>query len=365
MKNPYYFTDRVLQVGFIISLEIYHIILANSEKVIKPNCPEFGFEVRYINKILKELSVFYARLINQYKFKYQTVFSAGFDKQDEDNQLLDETELFIILNNNHKLTESDLDKIDVRSQLEHQIQQQEMKDSGWRFDKTNSIKVYFHKTGGMSGLGYVKTPLRYSAILNIGKDDKYCFLWAILAYLDPCNINHPNTVSNYRQYFNELSIEGFDFTNGFKCSDVHNFERLNNLSINLFNVNFYQDQNKWRHKLVPTEVSKNVSDRVIDLLIYKSHHALNKKVNAFLGDHHKIFICRKCLISYTSEIMLMLHRPKGGNIDITTIRTSSESHFYWKKRFHKNPFYFRKYADFEADNEIDNSSIGNKTTNIY
>ena len=27
--------------------------------------------------------------------------------------------------------------------------------------------------------------------------------------------------------------------------------------------------------------------------------------------------------------------------------------------------YFRIYADFEADNEIDNSSIGNKTTNIY
>ena len=36
-----------------------------------------------------------------------------------------------------------------------------------------------------------------------------------------------------------------------------------------------------------------------------------------------------------------------------------------KKHFHKNPLYFRIYADFEADNEIDNSSIGNKTTNIY
>ena len=36
---------------------------------------------------MKELAVIYTRLINQYKFKYQTVFSARFDKQNEDNQL--------------------------------------------------------------------------------------------------------------------------------------------------------------------------------------------------------------------------------------------------------------------------------------
>ena len=42
------------------------------------------------------------------------------------------------------------------------------------------------------------------------------------------------------------------------------------------------------------------------------------------------------------------------------------SYFFWKKKhIHKNPIQFRIYADFEADNEIHNSSIGNKTTNIY
>ena len=34
----------------------------------------------------------YARIINQYSFSYQTVFSGTFDKQDEDNQVLDEIE---------------------------------------------------------------------------------------------------------------------------------------------------------------------------------------------------------------------------------------------------------------------------------
>ena len=63
--------------------------------------------------------------------------------------------------------------------------------------------------------------------------------------------------------------------------------------------------------------------------------------------------------------MLMKHKQKCGDDNITTIKTSNESHIYWKKPFHKNPFYFRIYADFKADNEKHNSSIGNKTTNIY
>ena len=365
MINPYYFTDRNLKVGFKNNLDSHHINHANSKLTIIPNYPEFGIEFRYLNKIIKELSIIFARLMNQYKFRYQTLFSARFDKQDENNQVLDETELFINLNINHNLTQSDIDNIDVKSPLEHQIQQQEMKDSGWRFDKINSMTVYFYKTNELNGSNYVKIPLRSNAILNIENDDKYCFLWSILAYLHPCKNNHPNRVSNYKQYFNELNIQGFDFSRGFKCSDVHKFNESNNLSVNIFELNFYQDQNQWKHKLILIEVSKNDSDRVIDLAIYKNHYVLIKKLDVILGDQNKKYICRQCLSSYTSENMLMKHKQKCGADNITTIKTSNESHLHWKKHFHRNPLYFRIYADFEADNEKDNSIVGNKTTNIY
>ena len=69
--------------------------------------------------------------------------------------------------------------------------------------------------------------------------------------------------------------------------------------------------------------------------------------------------------AYTSENMFMKHKQKCGEDNRTTIKTSSESHLHWNKHFQKNRFYFSIYADFEADNEIDNSSIGNKTTNVY
>ena len=170
-----------------------------------------------------------------------------------------------------------------------------MKESGWIFYKINSMKIRFYETSELNGSSNVKIPLRSSASINVKNTDKYCFLWSILAELYTCDSDHPKRVSNHKQYFNELNIHGFDFSNGFKCSDVHKFEKLIDFSINKFELNFFQDKSKWKHNLIPIEINKNDSVRVIDLLIYQNHYALIEKVSVFLGDHHKIFVCRRCL----------------------------------------------------------------------
>ena len=54
-----------------------------------------------------------------------------------------------------------------------------------------------------------------------------------------------------------MNVIGFDFSNGFKSSDMHIFEKLKTLSINIFELNFYQEQNNWKRKLIPIETSKN------------------------------------------------------------------------------------------------------------
>ena len=256
------------------------------------------------------MATIYARLINQCKFNDHILFSASFYKINEEDQRSDEIELFINLkiNNNlielfinlktnKNLTETDINNIDVKSQLEPQIQVQETKESGWIFDKINSMKIRFYKTEELNGSSYVKIPLRSNALVNSKNNDKYCFIWSILASLHPCENDHPNRISIYIQYFNELNFQSFGFTNGFKCSDVHKVNDSIKLSLNTFEINFYQDKNKWKHILIPIEVSENKSDRVVDLLIYKNHCALLKKINVFLGDHHKNFICRRCLNS--------------------------------------------------------------------
>ena len=309
MINPHYFMDENLKIGFKIILESHNINHANSLLNIEPKFPDTGIETRYVNKILKEMATNYARLINQYKCKNQILFSASFYKINEEDQRSDGIELFSNLNINNNLTETDINNIDVESQLEHQKQVQETKESGWIFDKINSMKIRFNKTGELNGSSYVKFPLRSNTLINVKNNDKFCFLRSKLAYLHPCNNEHPNRVSNYKQYFNESNFQNFDFTIGFQCSDVHKFIKLTYLSVNIFELTFYQDKNKWKHKLLPIGISKNESDRVVDLLIYKNHYALIKKLNVFLGDHHKNFISRRCLSSYTSENMLMLHKP--------------------------------------------------------
>ena len=83
----------------------------HSEINIKPNFPELGIETRYNTRIPREMATTYARFGNQYKHKYQRVFSARFDKQVEDGQMLDEIAVYKTLKIKHFSTESDIGKI--------------------------------------------------------------------------------------------------------------------------------------------------------------------------------------------------------------------------------------------------------------
>ena len=147
------------------------------------------------------------------------------------------------MNNNQNLTETDIDIIDDKFQIKHRTQTRKTIESGSIFDKINSMKLKFYKTGELKGSSYIKIPLRSSAILTIQNVDKNCFLWSISADLHPCENSQQTRVKNYLQNSNELIIEGFDSTNAFKCSDVQNIETLNNLSINILEVILYQDKN--------------------------------------------------------------------------------------------------------------------------
>ena len=172
MIIPNYFSHRSLKIGFKRTLDSHHINHANSILTIKPKYIEIGIENRYVNKTLNEMATFYARLINQYKFKCQTVLSARFDKQDEDVQMLDEIELYNNLIINQNLAESEIGNIDIESSPKDQIQKHPMKDSGWRFDKNDSLMLYFYKTTEKNGSSCLKIPLRFSTILNFENDDK-------------------------------------------------------------------------------------------------------------------------------------------------------------------------------------------------
>ena len=358
-KIKYKFTDNILDIAYDITVDRHHKKDLNSQITITSKHDNFtGIEMYHINDIFKEIAHIYAKFINQYKFKYQLYFMLLFNKFEEDGDIRKEAEMVVNLSMVNNLTQSEIDNANIQWEVEARKQNLEMRESGWNFQRVNSMTISFYNTGNMARPSYVKIPLRSSAILNIKNNDKHCFLSSILAYLHPCE-NNSNIVSSYRDYFNELNIEGFDFTNSFKCSDVYRFEKLNNLSINIYELGF--DQNKY--KIIPIEISKNESDKVIDLLIYENHYVLIKKLNVFIGKRDCKYVCRKCLNSYTTNIMLVKHKKLCK--ENQQLKTSPNSHIYWKKYFQKYKLYFRIYADFEADNKKENIKIGDETTNIY
>ena len=97
------------------------------------------------------------------------------------------------MHNIHNSTETDINNIDDKPQLEHQIQIPETKESGWIFNKINSMKRRFYKTDELNGSSYVKIPLRSAALIK-KTNDKTCFIWSVLASLHPCDNDLPNRV---------------------------------------------------------------------------------------------------------------------------------------------------------------------------
>ena len=78
LNNPNYFIDENSKIGFKINLDCHSISHAGSILSITPFYTDVRIETRFIQTILKEMATIYAKLINQYKFKYHILFSASF-----------------------------------------------------------------------------------------------------------------------------------------------------------------------------------------------------------------------------------------------------------------------------------------------
>ena len=116
--------------------------------------------MNFVDKIFKELSHIYAKFINQYKFKYQLSIMLLFYKFEEDGDIKKEAEMPINLIMTNNLTQSEIDNVNIQWDLETRKQNLEMRESGWVFQRVNSMTISFYNTGNMDGSSYVKVPLR-------------------------------------------------------------------------------------------------------------------------------------------------------------------------------------------------------------
>ena len=69
----------------------------------------------------------------------------------------------------------------------------------------------------------------------------------------------------------------------------------------MFDLNFYQDENKWKQNLIPIESSKNISEKVFDLLLYKNHYVLIEKLRIILSIHDSKIEFSSCLCPFLRQ----------------------------------------------------------------
>ena len=218
---------------------------------------------------------------------------------------------------------------------------------------------YLSKTSELNSSNYIRIPESSSSILNRKNDDKLWFLWSNLAHLHHCEKSHFYVVSNYTEFFSEFYIVGFEFSYGIKFIDVNTYGKLNNLSKNIIELSFYQKTKEVRHKLFPVEISKNDLHKVSHIIIYTLHDVLTTELHVVLGEKKSKFVCRRFLKPSLHQKILVKHKRMCEQQKTTANKTSNESNLYCTCYFYKNIIYFRVYADFEANNEIDNSHTRN------
>ena len=204
--------------------------------------------------------------------------------------------------------------IEWEKELDSKIDQFVQRGSGWqlrRFDRMDiRVGKYVPRVGGCQ----TEIPAwiwKKRAVLSL-KTHNDCFMYSVLAALHPCSKNRDRP-TQYVQY-----IEKYDFSDVrgiVSIKDIEKFERKNEISINVYTLNFNaqtkmirnpnfedNDENIFdsNRTIVPLKVNKQEKDVHIDLLLIEEHYLLITNFNRLLGiqgDPQNKF-CENCLTGF-------------------------------------------------------------------
>ena len=139
-----------------------------------------------------------------------------------------------------------------------------------------------------------------------------CIIWCLLAhkYYETINNDHKSDVSTYKKYFDEIKqpkdiIYPIDIQ-----KDISNFEKLNNIKINLFEYEGSYTSDYDRNNIITLYNTNNENENVINLLLLKEDNKehliwikdISKLLNSDTHVHGKRYWCNQCLnISFDSQ----------------------------------------------------------------
>ena len=206
----------------------------------------------------------------------------------------------------------------------------------------------------MRGGSYIPLPefiTKKKSIINIQNKDNKCFLWSILRYLHPVQMNQVR-LTDLRDYENDLNFKQINFP--VKVKDITKFENNNPdlPGINVFSIN---DNNK----IYPLRVNQKDCQKSIDLFLFsedgKQHYSLIKNFSRLVRSQitkdttRKLHICKKGLYHYTKEDLLEKHISYCSNNETVAVKMPTKNSILkFQNHFKKLRLPFIIYADFEC-----------------
>ena len=98
--------------------------------------------------------------------------------------------------------------------------------------------------------------------INIVSFRRYYFIYILV------KIEIPKEYRNIWYILVNWKLLALIFQKNSKCDGVHRLGNKNIFSKAVFGLNYYRVRKKWKHKIIPIELSENDSDGVVGLLIF-------------------------------------------------------------------------------------------------
>ena len=240
---------------------------------------------------------------------------------------------------------------------------------GWYFKEVSSLEIHIVDYKPIKGSSYIPLPdfiMKKKSIINIQNEDNKCFLWSILRYLHPVQMNEVR-LTDIRKYENDLNFKGVDFP--VKLKDITEFENQNPdlPGINVFSVN---DNNK----IYPLRLNQKDLQKTIDLFLFskdeKQHYSLIKNFSRLArsqitSDMRKIHICKKCLTHFTKLDLFVKHITYCSHNETVAVKMPTKKTILnFQNHYKKLPIPFVVYADFECFTKPINSCQPNPNSSF-
>ena len=184
------------------------------------------------------------------------------------------------------------------------------KNSRDQFLCFKKLEINIYKYQALKKMGsYIELPnsLQRQGLINIKNEDKYCFIWSYIRYLNPVDKN-PNRINKRdKELFNNIyqKLKYFDFPIKINKNNIKKIENILEINICILSADGNND-------VVPMFSSENNHKNEINLFYYKDHICLIKDLNKYLcrNNRHKnkTYFCSRCLLSFISEENLNKHK---------------------------------------------------------